>query len=72
MNWPGTRFYRGTPAYLKILDYFGPEVLCPDKTLDRKRLRDAITRDPEKKQMLEQFRASGSVCADGRGISEIR
>ncbi|MEZ4603314.1 MAG: dephospho-CoA kinase [Desulfobacterales bacterium] len=27
----------------------------PDKTLDRKRLRDAITRDPEKKQMLEQF-----------------
>ena len=45
----------GTPAYLKILDYFGPEVLCPDKTLDRKRLRDAITRDPKKKQMLEQF-----------------
>jgi dephospho-CoA kinase len=45
----------GTPAYLKIVDYFGVDILCPDKTLDRSRLRDIITRDPEKKQMLEQF-----------------
>jgi len=45
----------GTTAYLKIVDYFGADVLCPDKTLDRKKLRDMITRDKEKKEMLEQF-----------------
>ncbi len=44
----------GMPAYRKIVDYFGPEILSADKTLDRKQLRDIITRDPAKKQVLEQ------------------
>ena len=45
----------GTPAYKKIVDYFGKEVLADDKTLDRKKLRGIITRDSKKKEMLEQF-----------------
>lgn len=45
----------GTPAYDKIVDYFGKDILSDDGTLDRKKLRGTITRDKEKKQMLEQF-----------------
>lgn len=45
----------GTPAYDKIVDYFGKDILLGDGTLDRKKLRGIITRDKEKKQMLEQF-----------------
>ena len=45
----------GTPAYDKIVDYFGKDILSDDGTLDRKKLRGIITRDKEKKQMLEQF-----------------
>lgn len=45
----------GTSAYDNIVDYFGKDILADDGTLDRKKLRGIITRDKEKKQMLEQF-----------------
>lgn len=45
----------GTPAYDKIVDYFGTDILAADGTLNRKKLRGIITRDKKKKEMLEQF-----------------
>lgn len=43
----------GTPAYGRIVSHFGSHVVTQDGLLDRQRLRVAITRDPEKKAMLE-------------------
>ena len=45
----------GTPAYEKIVDYFGKDILLDDNTLNRSKLRDIITRDKEKKATLEQI-----------------
>ncbi len=45
----------GTPAYKKIVDYFGKEALLSDNTLDRRKLRGIITQSAEKKKMLEGF-----------------
>jgi dephospho-CoA kinase len=43
----------GTPAYGRIVSHFSGHVVTQDGLLDRQRLRDAITRDPEKKAVLE-------------------
>jgi dephospho-CoA kinase len=45
----------GTPAYAQIVDFFGKDILLADKTLNRKKLRDIITRDKRKKEALERF-----------------
>lgn len=45
----------GMPAFDKIVCYFGHDILLEDGTLDRKKLRNLITEDKEKKAMLEQF-----------------
>ncbi|MBC2714309.1 MAG: dephospho-CoA kinase [Desulfobacteraceae bacterium] len=45
----------GTPAYNKIVDYFGKDILSDDRTLNRKKLRGIITQDKKKKEILEQF-----------------
>ncbi len=45
----------GTPAYAQIVSCFGNRVVSKDGSLDRKRLREAITRDPDKKALLERI-----------------
>jgi len=45
----------GMPAFDKIVNCFGHDILSEDGTLDRKKLRNLITEDKEKKAMLEQF-----------------
>lgn len=45
----------GTAAYKGIVDYFGKDILLDDSTLDRSKLRDKITQDKNKKEMLEQL-----------------
>ncbi len=45
----------GMPAFDKIVHYFGKAVLSEDGALNRKKLRQIITEDEEKKKMLEQF-----------------
>ncbi len=45
----------GKPAYNEIVDYFGNQVLGPDKTLDREKLREIVFRDLEKKKKLESI-----------------
>lgn len=45
----------GTRAYAQIVSCFGNHVVSEDGSLDRKRLRDAITRDPDKKALLERI-----------------
>jgi dephospho-CoA kinase len=42
----------GQPAYREIVETFGPEVLCPDGTLDRKALGARVFADPELRRRL--------------------
>jgi dephospho-CoA kinase len=43
------------PAWRNIVSFFGEQVLLPDKTLDRDKLREIVFRDLEKKKKLESF-----------------
>ncbi len=45
----------GTQAYTRIASRFGDQVVAKDGHLDRKRLREVITRDPGKKTLLESI-----------------
>lgn len=42
----------GQPALRDIEDYFGKDVINPDGTLNREKVRDQIIRDPEKRNKL--------------------
>jgi len=43
----------GTPAHQAIVDSFGPEILLPDTSLDRKALGRIVFADPEARRRLE-------------------
>ncbi len=43
------------PAWRDIIDYFGPEILSPDKTLNRSALADIVFSDDENRKALEGF-----------------
>ena len=43
----------GTPALSEIVRAFGPDVLRPDGTLDRKRVADRVFADPSARRTLE-------------------
>ncbi len=43
----------GEPAWRAIVEAFGPEILRPDRTLDRARLGALVFADPEKRRRLE-------------------
>ncbi|MBW1765648.1 MAG: dephospho-CoA kinase [Deltaproteobacteria bacterium] len=43
------------PAWEKIVDYFGKQVLQEDENLDRKKLSNIVFRDFEKRKKLESF-----------------
>ncbi|MBL0700229.1 MAG: dephospho-CoA kinase [Desulfosarcina sp.] len=45
----------GKPAWKKIVEYFGKQVLQDNETLDRKKLSDIVFGDPEKRKKLESF-----------------
>ncbi len=45
----------GMPAYKKIIEYFGTEILDADGNINRARLRQLILQDHEKKRALENF-----------------
>jgi len=45
----------GQPAYNEVLEMFGPNVLTPDKSLDRKKIGDIVFRNPDKRKALEQI-----------------
>lgn len=42
----------GKPALLEIVETFGADVLCPDKSLNRKRLAKIVFSDPDKLHKL--------------------
>ena len=44
----------GRPAYKKIVEYFGQDILLPDETLDRAKLREIVFQDPASRSFLEQ------------------
>ena len=43
------------PAWREILEAFGPDVLRPDRTLDRQHLREIIFNDPTARKKLESI-----------------
>jgi dephospho-CoA kinase len=45
----------GTPALAKIIDYFGPSILLPDGSLDRKQLGSIIFNDENKRKKLNSI-----------------
>jgi dephospho-CoA kinase len=45
----------GTPAWCKIRDHFGPDVLFPDGHIDRQALADIVFDDPAKLALLNQI-----------------
>jgi dephospho-CoA kinase len=42
-------------GYAKIVSHFGPNILQADGTLDRKKLRDLIFKNPAERQWLEEL-----------------
>ena len=44
----------GRPAYKKIVEQFGQDILLPDETLDRAKLREIVFQDPASRSFLEQ------------------
>jgi dephospho-CoA kinase len=44
----------GRPAYKKIVEHFGQDILLPDETLDRAKLREIVFQDPASRSFLEQ------------------
>ena len=43
------------PAWRDIVDYFGPEILFPDRTLNRSALAEIVFSDDESRKALEGF-----------------
>jgi len=43
------------PAWRDIVDYFGPEILSPDRTLNRSALAEIVFSDDERRKALEGF-----------------
>jgi dephospho-CoA kinase len=44
-----------TPAWRDIVDYFGQEILSPDRTLNRSRLAEIVFSDEQSRKALEGF-----------------
>jgi dephospho-CoA kinase len=44
----------GRPAYRAIVEHFGRDILLPDETLNRARLREIVFKDPDSRRFLEQ------------------
>ncbi|MBE9591841.1 MAG: dephospho-CoA kinase, partial [Proteobacteria bacterium] len=44
-----------TPAWRDIVDYFGPEVISPDRTLNRSKLAEIVFSDAKSRKALEGF-----------------
>lgn len=45
----------GRPALQAIAEHFGPGVIAPDGTLDRRALREIVFANPEERQWLERL-----------------
>jgi dephospho-CoA kinase len=44
-----------TPAWRDIIDYFGPKILSPDRTLNRSKLAEIVFSDAQSRKALEGF-----------------
>ncbi|MGE5751188.1 MAG: dephospho-CoA kinase, partial [Nitrospirota bacterium] len=44
----------GQQAWEEVVKYFGPEIVFPDKTIDRRRLGEIVFNDAEKRAWLNQ------------------
>ncbi len=44
----------GQQAWEEVVEYFGPEIVFPDKTIDRRKLGEIVFKDAEKRAWLNQ------------------
>jgi dephospho-CoA kinase len=62
----------GKPAWQAIKDYFGPDILKNDQTLNRQRLADVVFNDPQKLQQLNLIMHPEVFKEDRRQVEEKR
>ena len=62
----------GKPAWQAIKDYFGPDVLNNDQTLNRQRLADVVFNNPQKLQQLNLIMHPEVFKEDRRQVEEKR
>ena len=60
----------GAPVYSRVTQAFGPEILCGDGTIDRRRLGDVIFASEEKRRLLESIAHPAIHDAIARKIAE--
>lgn len=61
----------GQPAYLKIVEEFGPEVVQEDGTLDRKALGAIVFADPARRKRLEEITHPAIAARQQRILSVL-
>lgn len=62
----------GQPAYQKIVEEFGKEILLPDGRLDRKRLGQRIFSDPQAREQLNRIVHPYIFAEEERRIAELQ
>jgi dephospho-CoA kinase len=62
----------GQPAYTEISDAFGPGILSPDGSIDRKALGDIVFRDPDLRRLLERIVHRQVIAESWRLTNEAR
>jgi dephospho-CoA kinase len=62
----------GTPALAEIAAHFGPEVLLPDGTLDRKKLGARVFADVDARRALERITHPRIAAATQQEIARLR
>jgi dephospho-CoA kinase len=63
------------PAWQQIVDYFGSEILHPDRTIDRTKLGAIVFKDKRKRAMLNSIvhpAVFGAWCCRTQEIKEIK
>nr|HID58775.1 dephospho-CoA kinase [Desulfobacterales bacterium] len=61
-----------TEVFKKIVEHFGEEILTPEGDLNRRRLRQIITTDPEARKTLERFTHPAIFDLMDKEIASIR
>jgi dephospho-CoA kinase len=62
----------GQPALAEVAHAFGPEVLLPDGTLDRKRLGAIVFAEPEKRRVLNGITHPRIAAATAERLATLR
>lgn len=59
-------------AYPKVVEYFGEGILNPDRTIDRKKLRNLVFNDDEARKKLESIVHPAIMTTEAKIVGEIK